>query len=125
MLPNKTIPVLVVEDDLLTTEIIWEISDEIPTLEVVIVKSKEEALKVLNSRNDFLVAFVDWNLEGGTSEWVIETIYATQEQIWDIFATSSNDDSRKMQLLYEWATHELEQKFDIIHHIERLPLILQ
>lgn len=121
MQENKAIPVLVVEDDFLTTEIISEITDEIPSVEVVIVKSKEEALRVLSSRNDFLVAFVDWNLEDGTSQWVIWTIYATQEQIWDIFATSSHDESRKMQLLYEGATHELENKFQIIHEIESLP----
>lgn len=122
MQATKTIPVLVVEDDFLTTEIISEITDEIPSVEVVIVKSKEEALRVLNLRNDFLVAFVDWNLEDGTSEWIIETIYATQEQIWDIFATSSDDDSRKMQLLFEGATHELDNKFHIIHQIESLPI---
>lgn len=122
---NKAIPVLVIEDDILTNTIISDIATEIPNIEVVVVETREQAFQVLSSRNDFLVAFVDWNLLDGTSEWVIETIYATQSQIIDIFATSSCDKTRQIQLVCEWATAQLDQKFDILTQLQKIPEIIQ
>lgn len=108
----KKIPILVLEDCDMTNSIIKEIGSDIPNLEIVIVTTKKDALKALNSRNDFLIAFIDYHLEEWTSEWVIKAIRETQNWIREIFATSWNDDKRKIQIR-EWATRWLN-KHDIM-----------
>lgn len=121
---NKTIPVLLIEDDFVVNEIINEIADDIPELEVIIATTKKEALEILKSRNDFLIAFVDWHLEDDTSAWIIENIYATQSQILEIFATSTCSEKRKIQFVVEWATKEIE-KHDIFNIIPEVPKIIK
>lgn len=124
MLENKLIPVLVIEDCDFTNALIEEITQGVPHLEIITATTKEDAMKVLHSRNDIKVAFVDWFLENGTSEWIIKDIQATQLQITEIFATSSNDDKRSMQILCEWATGECS-KWDILHRLDNIHEIVQ
>lgn len=109
---KRKIPVLILEDCNITNSMIKELEVDMPGLEIVIVTTKKEALRVLNSRNDFLIAFIDYHLEEWTSEWVIKAIHATQAWIREIFATSWNDDKRKIQIC-EWATRWLN-KHDIM-----------
>lgn len=108
---QRKIPVLVIEDDPIINEFIATFHEDCENIELVIAKSKQNALSVLNSRADFEYAFVDWHLPDWTSQDLIDFIYRTQKNISDIYATSSCDDSRRNQILKERATDECMKHF--------------
>lgn len=110
---NKPIPILIIEDDVFINAIIEEIIQENHHLEIIQATTRDESMKILNTRNDIKVAFVDWFLENETSEWIIKNIYSTQLWITEIFATSSSNYERSMQIISEWATSECS-KSDIL-----------
>jgi len=114
---EKKTPILVLEDCEITNFMLSECWWDIPNLELVIVKTREDALWVLQTRNDFLLAFVDWHLwKQITSTGIIQAIYQTQKWVKDIYATSSCDKARKIQITSEWATKEC-MKQDIIKEL--------
>ena len=97
--------ILVIEDCSMTNEVISWVTENKKEFEITIVSTRAEALKVLNKRDDFTLAFVDWNLEDGVSDWVIQRIKETQKNISHIFATSAS--AMIKEQISQWALHSI------------------
>ncbi len=115
----NNIPILVLEDCEITNMTISSLLSNLSPLDIHIVETKKQALNLLNSRNDFLFAFIDWHLETWTSEWIIKTILETQVWVIDIFATSSSIEQRSFQIITEWATRSCNKK-DIVFEFKKI-----
>lgn len=123
---QRKIPVLVIEDNEIINEFITNFHTDCKNIDLVIAISKQSALSVLKSRDDFEYAFVDWHLPDWTSEDLIDLIYVTQKNISDIYATSTCDDSRRLQVLKHWATKECDKHFipeKLFELNEKLPFV--
>lgn len=99
---QEKIKVLFIEDNEIVNLLVEEVSKDIKNIELTIIKTRTDAIKILNVRKDFQVAFVDWHLDRETSEWLIKLIKDTQMNISIIFWTSDNEINREFQKI-EWA----------------------
>lgn len=61
--------VLVVEDCKLTIDFVsYLVGENLTGVELHIVSTRKDALEVLESRNDFNLVFLDWNLPDGDTK---------------------------------------------------------
>ena len=116
---DPKISILLVEDCPMIGEIIPEfLKEEHPDTECVLTSTKAEAIRILNSRGDFDIVFLDWNLPDWTSSGLVQLVFDTQESVVEIVWISWEPKTRKIQLS-EWATSECE-KTEIINKMALL-----
>lgn len=103
--------VLVVEDCKLTIDFVsYLVGENLTGVELHIVSTRKDALEVLESRNDFNLVFLDWNLPDGDTKWLVHVVRSTQSKLIRVIWISAEENFRiNTQIHIEWADDECEK----------------
>lgn len=109
--------ILVVEDCKMTIDFVSEmVREDLPEVELHMVSTREDALAVLGSRNDFNLVFLDWNLPDGNTKWLVQVVQSTQSKlIWVIGISSEENFRRETQIHVEWANDECAKNWIVVY----------